>query len=53
MQDEIFGPILPIISFENLDDVIRKIKEKESLKKQWKFMLHLQTEWACIELEMS
>ena len=29
MQDEIFGPLLPIISFENLDDVIRKVKEKE------------------------
>jgi aldehyde dehydrogenase (NAD+) len=29
MQDEIFGPILPIISFENLEDVIKKIKERE------------------------
>ena len=29
MKDEIFGPILPIISFENLDDVIQKVKEKE------------------------
>jgi len=29
MQDEIFGPILPIISFENLEDVITKIKERE------------------------
>ena len=29
MQDEIFGPILPIIAFENLEDVIRKVKEKE------------------------
>jgi aldehyde dehydrogenase (NAD+) len=29
MQDEIFGPLLPIISFENLDNVIRKVKEKE------------------------
>ena len=29
MKDEIFGPILPIISFENLGDVIKKIKERE------------------------
>ena len=29
MQDEIFGPILPVISFENLEDVIGKIKERE------------------------
>ena len=29
MQDEIFGPILPIIAFENLEDVIKKVKEKE------------------------
>ena len=29
MQDEIFGPILPVISFNNLEDVISKIKEKE------------------------
>jgi len=29
MEDEIFGPILPVIAFENLDDVINKIKEKE------------------------
>ena len=29
MEDEIFGPILPIISFENLEDVITKIKERE------------------------
>jgi aldehyde dehydrogenase (NAD+) len=29
MKDEIFGPILPIISFENLDSVIEKVKERE------------------------
>ena len=29
MKDEIFGPILPVISFENLDNVIQKVKEKE------------------------
>ena len=29
MQDEIFGPILPVISFEKLEDTIRKIKERE------------------------
>lgn len=27
MQDEIFGPILPIVSYENLDDAIRQIKQ--------------------------
>lgn len=27
MQDEIFGPILPIISYASLDDAIRKIKQ--------------------------
>ena len=29
MEDEIFGPILPVIAFENLDYVINKIKERE------------------------
>ncbi|MBT3418299.1 MAG: aldehyde dehydrogenase [Flavobacteriales bacterium] len=29
MQEEIFGPILPVIYFENLEDVITKIKERE------------------------
>jgi len=29
MQEEIFGPILPVISFEKLEDVITKIKERE------------------------
>jgi len=29
MKDEIFGPMLPVISFENLEDVITKIKERE------------------------
>jgi aldehyde dehydrogenase (NAD+) len=29
MQEEIFGPILPILVFENLDNVIKIIKEKE------------------------
>ncbi len=28
MEDEIFGPILPIISYENIDDVIAQIKSK-------------------------
>lgn len=28
MQEEIFGPILPVMSFENLTDVIRQIKER-------------------------
>ena len=29
MQEEIFGPILPVIVFNNLEDVIGKIKERE------------------------
>ncbi|ALJ06434.1 aldehyde dehydrogenase [Pseudalgibacter alginicilyticus] len=28
MQDEIFGPILPVISFTNLDETIKQVKEK-------------------------
>jgi len=28
MQEEIFGPILPIIEFENLDEAIKKVKER-------------------------
>ena len=28
MQDEIFGPILPIIPYSDLDDIIRKINER-------------------------
>ncbi|WP_262491841.1 aldehyde dehydrogenase family protein [Myroides odoratimimus] len=28
MQEEIFGPILPIIAFESLDEIIEKVKEK-------------------------
>lgn len=28
MQEEIFGPILPVIEFENLDDAIKKVKER-------------------------
>lgn len=28
MEEEIFGPILPVLSFNNLDEVIRKVKEK-------------------------
>jgi len=29
MKEEIFGPLLPVISFDNLDDVISKVKKKE------------------------
>lgn len=29
MQDEIFGPILPVISYSNLDEAIAKVKERE------------------------
>lgn len=28
MQDEIFGPILPIVSYTNLDDAIKLVKER-------------------------
>ncbi len=28
MQDEIFGPLLPIISFRQLDDIIQKVKDR-------------------------
>jgi aldehyde dehydrogenase (NAD+) len=28
MQDEIFGPVLPVITYEDLDDVIKRIKER-------------------------
>lgn len=28
MKDEIFGPLLPIIEFENIEDIINKIKER-------------------------
>ena len=29
MQEEIFGPILPLLSFESIDDVIQTLKTKE------------------------
>jgi len=29
MQEEIFGPIIPIITYENLSDVIKKLNERE------------------------
>ena len=28
MEDEIFGPILPVISFDNLDEVIKEVKSR-------------------------
>ncbi len=28
MQDEIFGPILPVIEYENIDEAIAKVKER-------------------------
>lgn len=28
MQDEIFGPVLPVMAYKDLDDVIRQIKER-------------------------
>lgn len=28
MQEEIFGPVLPVLVFEDLDDIIEKIKER-------------------------
>lgn len=29
MQEEIFGPIMPILTFSNFDDVIKQLKDKE------------------------
>lgn len=29
MKDEIFGPILPIIEYENLDDLIKELRDKD------------------------
>ena len=29
MEEEVFGPILPILSFKNLDEAIRAVKERE------------------------
>jgi len=29
MQEEIFGPILPVITYENLDEAISEIKKRE------------------------
>jgi aldehyde dehydrogenase (NAD+) len=37
MQDEIFGPILPVITFTNLDETIRMVKEPS----QTAFVLYL------------
>lgn len=39
MEDEIFGPVLPIISYENLDSAIRKIKNYLS---HWHFIYLLE-----------
>ena len=29
MQEEIFGPIMPVIAYDNIADVIKKVREKE------------------------
>ena len=29
MQEEIFGPLLPILTFENLDDVVSQLNQRE------------------------
>src|SRR5690606_28859382 len=29
MQDEIFGPILPVLTFKKMDDVISELKHRE------------------------
>ncbi|MGB5989768.1 MAG: aldehyde dehydrogenase family protein [Marinifilaceae bacterium] len=29
MQDEIFGPILPVITYENINDAIKEVKKKD------------------------
>ena len=28
MEEEVFGPILPVISFDNIDEIIKKVKSK-------------------------
>jgi aldehyde dehydrogenase (NAD+) len=48
MQEEIFGPIMPVLEYENIEDVILKIKEKpkplacyvftNSKKNKWKIL---------------
>jgi len=58
MQEEIFGPILPIITFTDLDDVIRKINDQpkplalyyfsSSKKKQQKIMKEVSFGGGCI-----
>ncbi|GGA67707.1 aldehyde dehydrogenase [Ornithinibacillus halotolerans] len=58
MQDEIFGPILPVLTFEQLDDVIVDLKQREKPlalyyfgekeKKQEKVMTSLSFGGGCI-----
>jgi aldehyde dehydrogenase (NAD+) len=58
MQEEIFGPVLPILTFKNLDDVIRQINDQpkplalyyfsSSKKKQQKIMKEVSFGGGCI-----
>lgn len=58
MQEEIFGPVLPILTFKNLDDVIRQINDQpkplalyyfsSSKKKQQRIMKELSFGGGCI-----
>lgn len=44
MEDEIFGPILPIIGFDNIDDVVNKICSKPKPLALYLFTRSLKTE---------
>lgn len=44
MQEEIFGPILPIISFQTIEDVIQTLKQKEKPLALYLFSEHKQTQ---------
>ncbi len=58
MKEEIFGPILPVLTFRDLDDVIRQIKDQpkplalyyfsSSKKKQQKIMQEISFGGGCI-----
>lgn len=43
MEDEIFGPILPVISYENLDEVIAEVKNRPKPLSCYVFTNHKKT----------
>ena len=42
MKEEIFGPLLPVLSYQSLDDVIKKIKSQEKPLALYLFSSHKQ-----------